>query len=173
MTGGAHGFDHAELRLPFGCESLIVNATRLHHLAHAPVDDLHFAKAADHDVRRLQVAVHDTAHVRVGERLADVFEDRQERASIAGRRLPLGELFRQGLALDEFHAEERLAVDHAEVIDRHDAGVLELAADLRLFDEALQNLWSVLVLLVQELHGDVAAEVLVVTAVHRADTAAA
>ena len=51
-------------------------------LGQAPVHDLDLAEAADHDVRRLQVAVDHAAGVGVGHRLADLLEDRQEAGQV-------------------------------------------------------------------------------------------
>ena len=52
----------------------------------------------------------------------------------------------QRLPLDQLHAEERPAVgEGAQLVDRHDARVLELAADLRLLDEAADQVGVVAV----------------------------
>ena len=37
------------------------------HLGDAPVEDEHFAEAADHHVGRLEIAMHDAARVREGD----------------------------------------------------------------------------------------------------------
>jgi len=55
------------------------------HLGESPVHDLDLAEAADHDVARLEVAVEDPVGVRVGHRLADLLEHRQEAAAVGGR----------------------------------------------------------------------------------------
>ena len=47
-------------------------------LGQAPVHHLHLAERADHHVRGLQVAVDHAPRVRVGHRLADLLEDREE-----------------------------------------------------------------------------------------------
>ena len=66
----------------------------------------------------------------------------------------------QGVALDQLHGEERPAVgEGAQLVDRDDAGVLELAADLRLLDEAADHVGVVAEVFAQDLQGHVAAEV--------------
>ena len=66
----------------------------------------------------------------------------------------------QGAALDQLHGEVGPAVaELAQLVDRHDARMLELAADLRLLDEAADQLGIVVVLFEQDLDGQVAAQV--------------
>ena len=76
------------------------------------------------------------AGVGVGHRLGHLLEDRQSRgrsSAGAGRsREDLGE----GAALDQLHGEVGPAVgEGAQLVDRDDPRVLELAGDLRLLDE--------------------------------------
>src|SRR5262245_36587671 len=74
----------------------------------------------------------------------------------------LGEQRGERAALHELHREiGPLVREQAELVDGHDAGMLELAADLRLLDEAFQQLRFFRELLAQNLHRDVAAEVAV------------
>ena len=62
--------------------------------------------------------------------------------------------------LTSFMAEERPAVgEGAQLVDRHDARVLQLAADLGLLDEPADQVGVVAVRLEQDLDGQVAAEV--------------
>ena len=110
-------------------------------LGQAPVHHLDLAEAADHHVRRLQVAVDHAAGVGVGHRLADRLEDRQEPGQVVGRRRAGREQVGQRLPLDQLHGEVRPAVgEGAQLVDRHDARVLELAADLGLLDEPADQL---------------------------------
>src|SRR5438270_638112 len=60
----------------------------------------------------------------------------------------------------------------ADVVDGHDARVLQLTADLRLLQEPLSDFGPVRVLLQQHLHRQVAAQVAVAAAQHRAHAAA-
>jgi hypothetical protein len=98
---------------------------------------LHFAKLANHDVRRLQIAVDHAATVGVGDRLANLLEHlqitRQVLTRIGPRRQQLGE----SSALNQFHREIRPAlVEAPHLVDRDDAGMLQTPADLCLLDEA-------------------------------------
>ena len=96
----------------------------------------------------------------VGHRLADLLEDRQEPRQVVGRGRRARQQGGQGPALDQLHGEEGPAVgEGAQLVDRHDAGVLELAADLRLLDEPAEDLGVVAVLLQEDLDGQVAAQV--------------
>ena len=49
-----------------------------------PVHHLHFAELADHDVRRLQVAVNDPARVREPDRLTDLCERPKQSGAVGG-----------------------------------------------------------------------------------------
>ena len=98
--------------------------------------------------------------VGVGHRLADLLEDREEPRPVVGRAPARRQQRRQGAAPDQLHREERPAVGEApQLVDRDDARVLELAADLRLLDEPADHLGVVAVLLPEDLDGEVAAEV--------------
>ena len=56
---------------------------------------------------------------------------------LAGRQRPGGDLLRQALALDEAHAEIMLALVLADLVDRHDAGMVEVGGRLGLEVEPL------------------------------------
>ncbi len=110
-----------------------------------PIHHQHFAKVADHDVRRLQVAVDDALRVRESNGVADFLEERQqpcqwealERGGIAERQLFQHVV--QGGAFHELHRVENLvAFIHPELMHRDDVRMLELRGDLCLFDEAQQ-----------------------------------
>ena len=77
--------------------------------------------------------------VGVGDRLAHLLEDPHElRPPLPGP--AASQQRRQGPALDQLHGEERPAVGQpAELVDRHDARVRELAADPRLVEEPLDQ----------------------------------
>ena len=150
------------------------NAARLQDLGEAPVHHLDLAEAADHHVGRLQVAMDHAAGVGVGHRLSDGREDRQEPWQVVGRgragRVQLG----QRPPSHQLHAEEGPAVGKgAQFVDRHDAGVLELAADLGLLDEAAGHVGVAAEVVAKDLDGDVAAEVVVVALEDGAHAAAA
>ena len=139
---------------------LVGDAPLVEHLGQAPVHHLDLAEAADHHVRRLQVAVDHAPGVGIGHRLADLLEDRQEPRPVVRRVLAGLQQRGQGAALDQLHGEVEPAVgEPAQLVDRDDPRVLELAADLRLLDEPADHLGVVAVLLQQHLDGQVAAEV--------------
>ena len=129
-------------------------------LGQAPVHHLHLAEAADHDVRRLEIAVDHSPGVRVRHRLRHLEEDGEQPRPVVPRPATVAEDLGQGTALDQLHGEERPAIgEGAELVDRHDPRVLELAGDLRLLDEAADQLGLVAVLLQEDLDGQVAAQV--------------
>jgi hypothetical protein len=80
------------------------------HFAQSPVHDLDFAKRADHDVRRLEVAMDHSPRMRVGERLADLLEDGDEAAAIVAWIPPLCQQSGQRLSLDQLHREIRALI---------------------------------------------------------------
>src|SRR5262249_14861672 len=113
------------------------------------------------------------ARMRVGDGLTDLQVDLQETLAVGGAVLAFREERGERAALDELHREIGTArALEAEVVDGHDAGVLELAADLRLLDESIEDRGVAEVVLAQELHRDVAAEVRVAALLHHADAAA-
>jgi hypothetical protein len=159
----AHGRDDGML-LPF-LRALL----QAEHLREAPVDDDDLAERPDHHVGGLEVAVDHAAAVGVRHRERELLEDRERVVAV---RVGVHER-RQRAPLDELHREVRAAVGlQAHAVDGHDAGVLELAADLRLLDEALDDVGALRVLGAQHLERDVAVEVLVAAAVDEADAAA-
>ena len=155
---------------------LVGDASFLQDLGQAPVHHLDLAEAAHHDVRRLQVAVDHASSVGVGHRLADGLEDAT--GSGAGRAAGRsGRSDQQDAArvrpFDQLHREIRPAVgEGAQLVHRHDAGMLELAADLRFLDEPAHQLGLVLVAFEQDLDGQVAAQVGVAPLEHRPHPAA-
>ena len=74
--------------------------------------------------------------VGVPDRLAHLLEHRQEPPAVGRRVGPLLEQLVERPPLDELHRQERPAVGQgADLVDRRDAGVLELAGDPRLVEE--------------------------------------
>ena len=71
-----------------------------------------------------------------------------------------------------FMREERPVAEPADVVDRHHARMLQLAADLGLFDEPPGDFGPIGVLLQQHLDGQVAAQVDVAAAQHGPHAAA-
>src|SRR5262249_51928863 len=76
------------------------------------------------------------------------------------RTLALPEQLGQSVAFDQLHREEgSLIGEGAELVNWHDARVLELAADLRLLDEPAHNVGVIAVIVAQHLERDFAAKV--------------
>ncbi len=144
------------------------------HLGQAPVHHLDLAEAPDHDVRRLQVAVDHAPSVRIGHRLADRLEDPHQPRQAVGRAGARGQQLGERPPLDQPHGDIRATVGQApQLVDRHDPGVLQLPADLRLLDEPAHHVGLVVQGLPQHLDGQVAAQVGIVRPEHHAHAAAA
>src|SRR5262249_13376533 len=121
-----------------------------------PVHELDFPEGTHHDVRGLQVPVDDLAGVGVGDRLADLGEDRDEPAAVGGFGRQQGG---EGVALDQLHHQERAAVgERADVVDGGDGRVLELGGDAGLVEEPGGGRRVGPVAGLQELDGHVAVE---------------
>ena len=98
--------------------------------------------------------------VGVGDRLGDRLEDRQEPGPIVVGAVAGLEQLGQGVALDQLHGEEGPAVgEGAQLVDGDDAGVLELAADLRLLDEPSDHVRIIAEVVAEDLQSHVASEV--------------
>ena len=144
------------------------------HLGQAPVHHLDLAEAPHHDVRRLQVAMDHPPGVRIGHRLADRLEDPHQVRQVAGRAVASGHQLGERPPIDQPHGDVGAAVGQApQLVDRHDPGMLQLPADLRLLDEPSHHVGLVAERLSQDLDGQVAAQVGVVRPEHHAHAAAA
>jgi hypothetical protein len=88
----------------------------------AEVEDLRPALGREHDVLRLEVAVHHAFGVRRGKSFGDLPGDR---ARVANRERPIGERLSQRAALDPLHRDPGDAVFLADVVDGHDRRVIE------------------------------------------------
>ena len=83
----------------------------------------------------------------------------RKRGRSAARSGSLAEQGRQGLASHQLHGEERPAAEAADVVNRHDARMLQLAADLRFLKEPPRHVRAAGVLLEQHLDREVSAQV--------------
>jgi hypothetical protein len=137
-------------------------------LGEAPVDHDDLAEAADQHVGGLEVAVDDLLRVGVGDRVGDgdhVLEQGEPAREAAGA----ADLRLEALAVDELHAVIRFAaVAPAEVVQRHDAGVLQAGRDRGLEREAPLGLGAAAQ---QLLDGDHPAEAAVLGAADDAEAA--
>jgi hypothetical protein len=142
-------------------------------LGQPPVNHQGLAVVAEHDVVGLEVAVDDPLAVGVGHRLAGGDEALKQFAEGDRRGLLVvgGDGPGQGPALDVAHGVVRQAVAVGlQRVDRHDAGVLELAGDGRLGQEAAANRRAEAVG-ADFLEGDGAAELLVASQADPAEAA--
>ncbi len=108
-----------------------------------PIDDTHLAEGAKHDVRWLEVAVDDSAAVRVGDGLAHTHQVLQESAQVLeGRRLPVDDPHVLDVRVERAagqvaHQQVGLARRGvAGLVDWGDTGVIEASGDDRLPLEA-------------------------------------
>ena len=126
VGGGAEGHAHG------GQPAL---ALRLAHgLGHAEVGDERVI-AGEEDVVGFDVAMHDAARVRVGERVGDILEDAH---GVAHGQLALaGETRAQRLALDERHRVVEDVAFAARREQRHDVRMLQRRGELDLAVEAV------------------------------------
>jgi hypothetical protein len=137
----------------------------------APVHDLHFAVAADHDVVGFEVAVHDALGVHEGDRLTGLEDDLQQLrlGAVLGVQ-DLGE----AAPFDEFHREVGAAVvEGAGLVDGHHAGMRQLAAEARFFAQMLDQVGVAEMGRAKDLESEAAAEIAVLDAIDVADSAAA
>ena len=116
-------------------------------LRHAPVHDQHFAVVADHQVRRLEIAVDDSAVVRESHAVARRDEDLQqppERITLFHRLVAvrqLGDDPPQRLAVYALHREVHpRALEDSDAVHRHDVGMADLRGGARLPDEGADPL---------------------------------
>ncbi len=153
------------------------------HAREPPVHHVHLAILADHHVGRLEVAVQHALRVRVGHRLADL----EQHAQRARQRPAFASLARGGedrlqiAPRDQPHREVHAALGvQAHLVHRHDAGVVQLRGDLRLLEEAVEQARidardrAGLIASARgthDLHRQLAAQVLVPDAQHRAHAA--
>jgi len=111
---------------------------RRRHVRHAEVGELGAPVRVQHDVRRLDVAMHDREALRVVERVGHL------RHQLRGRRVRQALAFLEDLlqraALEQLHRDVGDALVHADVVDGDDVGVVEAAGRARLAQEALAHL---------------------------------
>jgi hypothetical protein len=106
---------------------------------HAEVQDLQLAFSGDEQVGRLHVAMHDAPRVREGQPLADARHDLH--LPLNRHRLGIREHLVQAVARQEFHHDIRPAAFLAEIVNRDDVAVHELAGRPRLAEEPLARLF--------------------------------
>ena len=91
------------------------------HAGDAEITDRGLAVVGEHDVLRLDVAVHDVAGVGRTERRRAALQHRQRGDRL--ERAVLGDVLGERTPPAVLHGQPRLVPVHARVVDRHDAGV--------------------------------------------------
>jgi hypothetical protein len=129
---GRHVVRRAEQRV--GLRGLRVAGRGDDELREAEVGQLDTALDVHEHVLGLDVAVDDALVVRVLERVADLGHDRQ---GLARREAALAHQPAQVRALDELHQQEPALARLAEIVDAHDAGMVEPREQACLAQEAL------------------------------------
>ena len=115
----------------------------------APVHHQHFAVVAEHDVFRLQVAMNHAAGVGEGHRVGHAQQDAQVLVELL-----LVDHLVPRRAVDALHrVEQRAFVVRAQVVNRHDVRMVELAGDDRFGDELVALVLADLGRRLEHLHG--------------------
>src|SRR6185436_8363948 len=104
------------------------------HFGKPPIHHIDLAKAADHNVCRLEIAMKHAFFVRIRYRLASLHYHADGAPDVPALFLFASqcEHFTQGASLHQSHSEERLALGIAAgFVNGHDARMIELSSDLR------------------------------------------
>ena len=120
---------------------------------HCPIAS--FGQGVEHDVRRLDIAMHDPALVDVVKRGADLL-DRSDALSQRGR-VAAGTPVRQGLALDDLHLDVVRSADHPGGVHREHIGMVQAGHELVFLLEERAHLRTSLSERRQDLEADLVA----------------
>jgi len=143
---------------------------RVQDLCQAPVQHHDFAKAAEHHVGRLEIAMDNSPGVSIGDGMADVDKGLQQPLELQFRRFPRTpqlvvrfDRIPQRLAMHEPHRVERIGPFPVacQLVDGHDIGMLQLARNLCLAHETPQGLIGRLLVRANLLQGHAPVQVLV------------
>ena len=178
VAGRPHRFtcDRPRSRVAAGRDRRPLAGRRIggaHEPGDAPVQHVHLAETAKHDVGWFEIAVHNATRVRELDRLTDARKGRQQ---LAPRVLTTRLLVSGAQALDDpferlaVHALHREVEDAvgvaAEVVDRNDGRMLQLALDAGLPEEAGHEVAPRAVVGSHGLEGHLASDALVARAPH-------
>ncbi len=129
--------DDAERIRQAGLERRIIGGRRrCARLADAEVHDLRAAVLGQHDVARLQIAVHDPGGVRDCQAIGDLAGDLDRSRGFEPFRLERGV---ERLTHDQLHHDEWPAVHVADVVDGDDVGVVQEGRQLRFAHQAFRR----------------------------------
>ena len=146
---------------------------RVHHFCNSEIEDLHRTVAGERDVRRLEIAMHDSALVcrveRVGELKRDGADVSNRHAGCPGASHPVGEC----LAVDELQHDRVKVVALVGPVDAGDVRMIERGERARFTGESRQALGVRRHTGGQDLQRDVASQLRVVRTVDLAHAAAA
>ena len=145
-------------------------ALGLQELGQAEVEHLDQPALGAHQVRALDVAMHDPARVRLVERVGDLQSDLDD---LADRQRPLLHPRRQQLALDVLHHDEVGAARFADVVGDRDVGRTQERRGTRLVEQARPAVRIRLELGGEELQRDRTAEPDIFRSIHFAHPAGA
>jgi hypothetical protein len=99
-----------------------IRGGRRHQLRQTEVEDLHQAVIAHHHVLGLEVPVHDPGAVGPGQAVGQLCRHLD---GLSGRGAAGPQAIPQGPALDELHHQVATEIESADIVDRHDVGVVE------------------------------------------------
>ena len=156
---------HLRLRVTRG-----LGALGPHELGEAEVEHLDEPALGPHQVRALDVAVHDPAGVRLVQRIGDLQADLDD---LADRQRPFRDARRQQFALDILHHDEVGAARLADVVGDGDVRRAEQRGRARLVQQARPAFGIRLEVRRQEFQGDRTAETDILRTIHFAHAAGA
>ena len=93
---------------------------------HAKIGDSHGVVIQNHDVRRLDIAVHNTIGMRIGQPVGDLCGNRCD--TINRQQITGIENFAQGTADEEFHGNIGQIIAAPDIVDRNDIWMIQAAS---------------------------------------------
>ena len=131
----------ADRRLPAAPDGRLSIVRPIEHPRQAPIHDVDGTEAPDHDVGRFQIPVNDLLRVRIGHRFAhlDHHAERSGQPPLGIVRVHALHHRFEGLPPHELHREigPPLRID-ADLVDRRNAGVVELGRDLGFLQKTVE-----------------------------------
>jgi hypothetical protein len=135
------------------------------HACESPVEDVRLAEVAEHDVRGLEIAMHDAALMGELHRETDIDEACEQRATRPLHRILRRQNVGERRAGEALHREVRCARVATEVMNRYDARMLEPTLHSRLAQEACDGV-RIARATAHHLDGDIASDACIVREPH-------